>query len=208
MPGYFVVESGAGAEVLKPFDEAPKDPAFEKFRTELLEIVRKRDLSSFQEHLHPEIKMSLGDGTGIPAATAIMREEPSRWETLERILQQGGKFKTFDGPNGPTTMFFAPYTYFADLDGVDPFHVAVVTGQRVSVRESKSVSAPVIARLSHEVVYAFPRRTGEESWIRIRTPNDQVGYVRNESIAWPTDFRAVFALHEGEWTLRVFLAGD
>ena len=199
----------ASAGSLPPFDEAGHDPGFKRFRAQFLEIVQKRDLSSLEKHLHPNIRMSLGNGRGIPAAVRIMRNEPSRWKILEQVLRGGGKFKTFSTADGPERMFFAPYTYFAELgDGDSPFEIAVVTGENVNVRATPSRTARVIKQLSNWVVHVPSPIIDEKPWIKIRIPQGSTGYVHASHIARPTDFRAGFEMHEGNWKLRVFLAGD
>ena len=204
-----VLVGSAWAGSLPPVDEAGEDPAFERFRTQFLQIVRKRDLSAFEKRLHPNVKLSLGNGTGIPSAIRHMREDPSRWEILERVLQSGGRFKTFGTADQQVRMFFAPYTYFARRDDSDSLPgVAVVAGVNVNVRAHPSTNAAVIGQLSHWVVHASFPAGNEDRWIKVRMPSGPVGYVSAKYIAWPTDFRAGFALHEGDWKLRVFLAGD
>jgi hypothetical protein len=153
--------------------------------------------------------VSLGDGSGRSAAMKIMDEEPHCWTVLERILANGGRFKTFETANGKTRMFFAPYTYFAELDDqVSPYKAAVVTGEHVNVRMTPSKNAKVITQLSHWVVAAKSPSGENAAWIKIRTPEGRSGYVNHDYVVWPTDFRAGFEKYKGRWRLRVFLAGD
>jgi uncharacterized protein YgiM (DUF1202 family) len=197
------------ADSFRPFDEATRDPTFAGFRAKFLKVVRVRDTSSLESHLHPNVRMNLGNGGGPSEALRIMRQEPWRWSVLERILQRGGGFKIVNEAAGPARMFFAPYTFFAKLgDGSEVFNVAVVTSDNVNVRLGPSKDTKVIAQLSHWVVFALSPSGDGRKWVKVRTREGKTGFINAKYVAWTTDFRAGFLEHQGRWKLRVFLAGD
>ncbi len=142
----------------------------------------------------------------------IMRRDPERWAILARLLRRGGKFTMVGTNEGRKRMFFAPYTYFAQLpDGTGTYDVVTITGSRVAVRARPSRTAPVLGRLSHRVVRVHwvqgrPVRTGD--WYRITMPDGRTGYVPSRYAKSPVDYRAGFVKHEGRWTLYAALAGD
>lgn len=202
----------AAATTLKPVDEARKDKSFLRFRAQLMKIVERRDLKALRRHLHPNVKVSFGTGNGIDAAVKMMRGNPKRWAVLARLLRQGGKFTmTGTASGGRARMFFAPYTYFAELPGgIGAYDVVTVVGERVNVRARPNPKAEVIAKLSHKVVKVDWGKAGprNQTWTKIKLPDGRSGYVLAKYARSPVDYRAGFVKVNGRWMMRVFVAGD
>jgi hypothetical protein len=45
-------------------------------------------------------------------------------------------------------------------------------------------------------------------WLEVRLPDGRTGFVRNEDVRGPIEWRAGFMKQQGEWTMVVFVAGD
>ncbi len=201
----------AAATTLRPVDQAARDPGFLRFRRQLQKIVARRDIAALRRHLHPRILFSFGGENGVKNAAKIMRDDPKRWAILARILRNGGKFTTAGSGKDRRRMFFAPYTYFAELPGgVGAYDVVTVVGTRVNVRARPSASAPVIAKLSHQVVRVVWSKQGRRTkgWTRIKLADGRTGYVRSSFAKSPVDYRAGFVKYKGRWVMSVFVAGD
>src|SRR5688572_13796382 len=121
----FVHLAGAVAQntrVLRPVDEAAKDPDFLAFRTRLIDIVARRDTASLLALVHPDIRASFGSHSGIASFVELWKlDKPGSelWKELGAVLKLGG---SFDGP----TSFTAPYTFSRWPEDVDSFEFLAV----------------------------------------------------------------------------------
>jgi hypothetical protein len=193
---------------LMPVDEATNDPTLVAFRTQILDIVRRKDVAALLALVDPKIRTSFGGGGG----TADLRrqwklDEPDSqlWNELDEIFRNGGRFQQ----GGDTPRFWAPYVYSAWPDSHDAFTHFAVLGQNVPLRSGPTEAAPPIATLSYDIVEGID--SAEEhpaDFRRIRTADKREGWVAAKSIRSPIGYRAGVVKKPEGWRIEALVAGD
>jgi len=195
---------GAGAQPLRPTDEAAQQPEFFGFRARLQAALARHDVAALREVLHPDIKNSFGGDDGLAGFEAIWRpDDPASavWETLAGVLALGGGF-------APDGSFVAPYVFSHWPEEVDAFGHLAVVGSAVQVRAAPHADAPPLASLDYVIVEAGAAQPDDESWRAVRLPDGRAGFVDRRDLRSPIDHRAAFSRIDGRWQMTLFLAGD
>jgi len=200
---------------VKPVDEAKLDPSFLAFRTKLIAAAERKDANFIHSILDPKIELSFGGDSGIPTFKRMWKIESKNtkfWAELLPVIKNGGTFDRVDGKR--TGVFFAPYTFNsfpADLDGFEHF---VIFGSDVNLRKEPRTDAEVVAKLSYNIVQIEPEtvpksgRSEYPGWRHVRTLGGLNGYVRQEFVRSPIDYRAGFEKKRGVWKMIAFIEGD
>ena len=194
---------------LHPYDDASRDPSFFIFRARLLEAMQQRDAAFVVSILSPNIKNSFGGNDGISEFRQYWKpERPDSkfWKTMIRVLALGGSF------NGDAT-FMAPYTYSKFPDEFDAFEHGVVIGENVKVRKEPKLDGQVIGTLSYDIVKVtdwkpITEAVKKQAWITVSLTGNAKGYIAEDYIRSPIDYRAIFEKKDGKWLLTAFVAGD
>ncbi len=198
------LSADCGLGRLTPYDEGDRNPSFAEFRRRLVDIVRRKDAPALLRLLDPAIRNSFGGDGGVAEFRDMWRPEQQSsevWKELAQILAMGGSFR--EGGN----QFWAPYVHsrWPDLDGY--FHLAVI-GSGVALRSQSSATAPVLARLSFDIVKVTPDGYRPESpWWKVSC-GGRTGYVLRTEARSPIDFRAGFEKKAGRWVITYLIAGD
>jgi len=194
---------------LYPVDEASRDPSFSIFRARLLEAIRQRDTVFILSVLSPAITNSFGGNGGIAEfkeTWKLERPDSELWKTLTSVLALGGSFEG----NG---VFMAPYTYSKFPEKFDAFEYGVVIGGNVRVRQQPSQESLMISLLSYDIVRVIEWKPKEKSgnrqiWVAVALANGLQGYIADEYIRSPIDYRAIFEKKNGRWVMKALVAGD
>lgn len=199
--------TAAQARKLYPVDEAGKDPSFQAFRRRLVAALRRGDRTFVLGVVDPKIEWSFGDGPGIQGFRKAWKLDEAGsvgWnslrDTLLSTLALGGSFDKGE--------FCAPYVFSRWPADLDSFEHAAVLGRQVAVRSGPSATAPILTRLTHDIVKIPPPGKGDAAWVKIITPGGRRGYVAARDLRGPTDYRACFKRVKGNWRMTVFVAGD
>ena len=198
-----------------PFDEGSKYPDFASFRETLYQAVLQKDLNFLKLVIHKDIKFSFGaeNGKADFLKTWQLDSNPENsefWPELEAILKLGGAF--FDETENS---FYAPYIFMLeDID--DPYTQAVIIGEKVRLREEPSSKAKIINSLNWNLVefvsqdeYTEETIDGETHfWQKVKTTNNETGFVYGKYVRSPIDFRVGFSKNDGKWMMTLFIAGD
>ncbi len=199
-----------------PVDEASKDPSFLAYRNTMIAIVKTRDTEAFLKLVDPDIHLSFGGDSGHeamrrrlnlsaddlseeykPQATRLRQEY---WDAIENVLGLGGRFR--DGA------FVAPYMWQAKIpDNTDAYHTYFVTGSSVLMRSAGNADAPIISRLSYNIVFNDNWQE-DAAYQAISLPDGQKGYLSSQYLRSLIDYRASFIKENGKWQMVMFIAGD
>ena len=193
-----IVQGGETRErvVFEPVDESGQDAGFAAFRAELLDAIERRDSDYIRSIAADDIRVSFGPDNGIEA----FRIDDEFWAEMETVLRLGG---VFAGPD----RFWAPYV-FANWPGAhDPFTHVAVTGVDVPAFAEPADTAPVVARLTHEIV-ALPAWNPTNGFHQIALADGTTAFVSERQLRSPIDYRAGFVREQGKWMLEIFIAGD
>lgn len=200
-----------------PVDEGAQEPSFSKFRQDLITACKKRNVRFILDHVHPRARGSLGSEEGAKFFLEVWNPRDPKsefWSTLLSVLQLGGRFSQ----DKMGKVFMAPYVFtdWPDLDSCDPYgDFVAVMGDHVKVRTKPQHSSSVVAQLNYDVVRVIEdkramSKVGEEnnSWVHILLPSGKKGFVRQEQVRSPIDYRAGFTQLNGKWFILSLLAGD
>ena len=194
---------------LYPIDEAAKDPTFFTFRARLVQAVQRRDSAYLLSIISPKIETSFGGDGGIEEFKTMWKPERAQsevWSELAKVLSLGGAFDK-DG------IFEAPYISAKWPETRDGFALGAIIGEKVRVRAAPQISSSIMRELAFDIVevpeWDKNKARGEKrDWIKVKLSDGQSGYVAEEFIRSPIDYRAGFAKQEGRWVMIFFIAGD
>jgi hypothetical protein len=191
---------------LYPIDESHLDPSFAEFKTRLLEAVERRDLDFLLSIVHP--KIYLGYERGSPETLKRVWEARD-WQELRHMLSLGAVRSSYG--------FCAPYVSTKFPDELDALKSVVITDSDVPVRAEPNSTAPIIDRLSYDIVSHLSRGRGaswdtiegeEYQWWRIETPSGEAGYVWGKYARRPIDMWVCFDKSDGHWLMTSWASGD
>lgn len=198
--------------VLKPVDEASKDAAFLKFRTELIAAVEKKDEAALMKFVAADIRNSFGGDGGTAEFKETWHPEKADspvWAALSLTLSLGGSFLS-------KTEFEAPYvaSKFPESDSFDAFDVVVVVKDGAVMRAAAKADAAVVRTLDHDILNApngpskFQHEATADDWVEVSDVARNKGFVLLSDVRTAVDYRATFERKGGKWKLASFLAGD
>ena len=197
----------AAAPKLRPIDESSKSPSFKKFKIELLAAIKRKDVASIESILAPDVKVSFGGESGVDDFRNHWRLSSSDsplWKELQTILRLGG---TFDDKTRKS--FTAPYVFSRWPDEYDAFEYGAIIGSRVNLRQSASITAPVIRQATYEILRVCNWEPQNKDWIEVELSGDRKGFVHQSLIRSPIDYRVNFKQQDdGRWKIHFLLAGD
>lgn len=199
-----------------PVDKAKKDPSFLAYRNAFLAAIAIQDTEAVIKMTAPEIHLSFGGDVGHDAfrrSLNLSEDDLSEeykpqaaelrnayWNELEAVLRLGGRFRD--------RAFVAPYTWMAKTpEDADAYKTYFVTGSSVLLRSAGNADAPIIARLSYNIVYNDDWDP-EADYQAIRLPDGQTGYLSKQYLRSQIDYRAIFSKVSGKWEMTMFIAGD
>lgn len=187
-------------------DEGPTDPSFAAYRRQLLDIVQRHDAAALIAAVDPKIRTSFGDGGGIEDLRRQWKldaPDSPLWRELEQILTLGGTFRG----EGAERSFWAPWVYSAWPESHDAFTSLAVIGDGISLHETPDRSAPVIARLSYDIVTPSSDAR-DDGWREIKIADGRSGWIESKSLRSPIEYRAGFQQRDGVWRMTALVAGD
>ena len=186
-----------------PVDEAARDPEFFVFRARLQRAVATHDTAAVMRVVSPKIRNSLGGNGGreeFREKWGIAEPDKSRlWTVLGFVLGLGGQFDS-------DTAFYAPYSFRGTP--IDGFEALIVLGRNVMVRARPDAGSAAIDTVSFEPVTKWREKSSTDEWGPVRTSKQRTGWVLQEYLRSPIDYRAGFVRRQGHWWLRWLLAGD
>jgi hypothetical protein len=213
MIGVFTLTATAKARKLYPVDEGAKDASFKAFRDKLIGAVRQRNTRFVLAVLHPNVRLSFGDQSGVKDFREMWKpdsRDSELWKELSTILSLGGTFSTSEGRR----VFWAPYTFSSFPDDLDAFEYAPIIGENVRVRSLPDATAPIVTNLSYDIVKATFSEPGASKdgnapgWVRVVIPDGRNGYVAKRYVRSAVDYRIGFERIRGKWLITAFIAGD
>ncbi|MBN8815182.1 MAG: SH3 domain-containing protein [Sphingomonas sp.] len=192
--------SPAYAKQYPPRDDCVADASFVAFRTALADVVKRKDAKALLAVTTSDIEWSMGDPHGRAGFTKEWKlDKPATseiWGQLGRMLAHGCSLK--DGEAS------APYWYENGPTG-DLADIALISGERVNIREAPAKTAKVVRTADWEGV-----TIGDEArdWTKVTFEDGTTGYVSNDFLWTGYSYRAVFRKNDGTWRMTAFIAGD
>jgi hypothetical protein len=196
---------------LAPVDQSAQDPALAALIAELLAACERKDIEPFRKALSPNAVASFGGAeTGVDGFIGLHGlESPDAgfWTEFPEALRLGGVFMD------PVT-FGAPYTYAALPEDYDPFETVIAIKRDAKLYAAPDADSRMLREVGHAILrVSLDASPAPEGWMQaeaIGMEGEVVakGYVREEDVRSPIDYRAVFQKTENRWWLGAFVAGD
>lgn len=206
---YPIPATGQATKLL-PHDEASRQPDFFSFRARLLVSLAGRDTAGLLAVVAPKIRNTFGDDNGVTAFRRLWRlEAPDSevWRELTAVLALGGTFEN-------ESTFVAPYVFSRWPSHYDAFDYLAVIASDVRVRSAPSSTAPVVTKVSFEVVQRARTAPKDQTpapaalWEPIQLSSGRIGYMAKQFLRSPIGYRAVFIRRDNRWVMASFIAGD
>jgi len=199
----FAMAASLQATTLPPVDECEADGSFRQFRRDLVRALERKDVAHVTAALSPDVMIDFGGGHGRAAfvrAWALEEPQTSRlWRELRLVLSLGC---TLDGDTAASPSL---------LDQLPPERDAFMTLLAVrpgaAVRARPTDASPVLATLNWDLL-TLADKGGEEGWFPVVLGDGRAGYVRQQDVRSPLDYRVVFQKRGGGWAITALVAGD
>jgi hypothetical protein len=215
---FFTIPGLCQERFVMPVDEAAQDTSFVAFRTKLIAAAERKDANFILSILDPKINLSFGGDEGIPAFKRIWKissKDSPFWKEFLPVIKNGGRWWRGE-PGGKREMiFYAPYSFDGWPEDLDSFTYHTIFGSNVNLRKDAKTNAEVITRLSYNVVQidedSIDEKTGKSkfpNWWKVKTLGGLTGFVNQEFVRSPIDYRAGFEKKRGQWKMVAFIAGD
>jgi hypothetical protein len=186
---------------LYPIDDAQRDSGFRSYVGKLRSAVEARDGGALRKLVDEEVVVGPDkDDKGWAKFAAKWRPEDKGgsplWAVLADLISLGF---VREHP----TVYLSPYLVWRFPRNLDPSMHLVITRDKAALRESPSVDAPVVARLSFDIV----RRLGDGDdkgfvqWAHVETLDGKSGWVNARDAMSPAMPRAQFGQRRGRWLL-------
>jgi hypothetical protein len=188
---------------LLPIDQCRADASFNGFRADLAQAIESKDKQRLLSLVADDIMIDFGGGHGRSAfADKWQLERPAEsllWAEIGEILRLGCTIEG-DTAAAPSLMHQLP----ADRDA---FTTLLAVNPGSALHEAPRDDSAMIRRLDWDLL-TLADKGGAEGWFPVRLDDGRTGYVRQEHVRSPIDYRAVFARRDGRWRMTVLVAGD
>lgn len=198
-----------------PVDQAAQDPSFLAFRTKLIAAAERKDAAFILGILDPKIELSFGGEAGIADFKRIWKINSKNspfWREFLQVIKNGGKWRKGDKSE---KTFYAPYSFDGFPEDLDAFVYHVIFGSKVNLRKRPDPNSEIIAGLSYNIVTVESDPDTEagkiresRGWSKVKSLGGISGWVKNQFVRSPIDYRAGFEKKRGAWKMVAFIAGD
>lgn len=203
----------AAQEVKLPrVDEGASDPSWARFRVRLLAAIERRDQKFVLGVVDAKIRnMSGKDGLAEFRKLWDLRSADSPlWVELPKLLFLGGVFIKRDKA---TYEYCAPYVHFKWPDNAAADASGAIIAGEVLMKAGPSAAAETLRMLSYDLVKVVDWEVADEDkenrqkWVKIQT-GAGAGYVPEELIRSPLEYRACFVRREAGWRMTGLEVGE
>jgi hypothetical protein len=203
----------AGQDIrLTPVDEGSSDPTWPRFKSRLLAALEQRD----QRYVLSIVDRGIRNYSGTDGVAEFRKLwEPQSsgsllWVELRKLLFLGGVFVKSEKGNSE---FCLPYVYYRwpDKDTLD--EAAAVIAKETLMKAAPSANAGTLQTLSYDLVAVIDwevddaDKTSAQKWVKLKTRKGE-GYVPEEHIRSPLEYRACFAKNGAGWRMTALEVGE
>jgi hypothetical protein len=186
---------------LYPVDESARDPSFQAFTSRLRSAVERRNTKALRRLVDDDVVVGPDkDDRGWHKFLERWRPgdaETPLWAALGECLHLGFLREQPD-------LYLSPYVVWRFPDHLSRSKHLVVAKEKVPLRESPSLQAPVRAMLSFDIVRPAGdpvRSEGLATFVPVETGEGLRGFVNATDLISPMMPRAQFGFRQKRWVL-------
>ena len=152
------------------------------------------------------IKLDFGGGEGRAELRRRLADDSlGLWDELDALMALGCSANKQGG-------ITIPWYFDQEMGQLDPFDTFVVSGEDVPLRSGPAADAPIVKRLSWDVVVQW-RNQENPDFLQVRWTDAEggepvEGYIDRDSLRSVIDYRLIASSRNGRWRVTSFVAGD
>lgn len=196
---------------LAPVDEAAGDATWTRFRARLIDALIKRDHKFVDSIVDRKVRNISGDD-GIAEFRKLwelQKADSPLWSELPKVLFLGSARVKQEGSDEVC----APYVYFRwPANAPDDANAAVISREAI-VQSRPSSASPAVSTLAYDLVHVSDwevideDKSSKQIWVAVKTAAG-TGYLPQEQVRSPLEYRACFIKREGNWRLSGLEVGE
>lgn len=187
---------------LPPVDQCASDRSFAAFRSDLLKVIAAKDSKRLLALLAKDVTVDFGGGAGkadFAATWGLDKPGSSRlWSEAAKALALGcvrhGQSLSAPSLGGQLGDHDEPFELVLALPGA-------------LLKAAPSDTAPTMLKL-HWHILTVGARPERSPWVAAALSDGRKGFVREDGLRSPLDYRFVFEKRGGRWLVTAFVAGD
>ena len=190
---------------------APRDTCDELegaglFRRQLAAAIAARDADVLAVLAAEDVKLDFGGGEGRAELRRRLADDSlGLWDELDALMALGCSANKQGG-------ITIPWYFDQEMGQLDPFDTFVVSGEDVPLRSGPAADAPIVKRLSWDVVVQW-RNQENPDFLQVRWTDAEggepvEGYIDRDSLRSVIDYRLIASSRNGRWRITSFIAGD
>lgn len=204
----------AAAQEVKLFlvDEGASDPSWTRFKARLLDALEKRDQKFVLGIVDGRIR-NISDRDGVAEFKKLWEPQSAAsplWTELPKLLFLGGVFVKRERGSYE---FCAPYVHYKWPDNAAGDVAGAIIAREALLKANPAANAPTLQTLSYDLVkvldweVADEDRDSKQKWVKLQT-GAGVGYVPEEQVRSPLEYRACFVKRGAGWRMTGLEAGE
>jgi hypothetical protein len=210
----FSLATASSAQELKllPVDEGAADASWPRFKARLIEALARRD----QQFLLDLVDRKVRNTSGIEGQAEFKKLwEPQSadsplWTELPKLLFLGSVFVKRDAKSSELC---APYVYYKWPENAAGNPTGAIVAKETLLKTDPAADSTTLAALSYDLVTVIDWEVADKSkespqkWVKLKA-GAREGYVAEEHVRSPLEYRACFVNTGGRWRLVELDAGE
>jgi hypothetical protein len=188
---------------LPPVEQCAQDRGFATFRAQLRRSVSNRDRKALLSLLAPDVLVNFGGASGRDAFADEWSFDPTElgnvWSQLETMLHLGCA-------RSEKARVIPSMSMQVESDGDGDWfdQVVILPGARLYKETGTESANPATVPWTLALVTS---RAGDLV-TGVRLPDGREGYISDQLVYSPLDYRMVIEKRAGRWTITAFVGGD
>ncbi len=192
-------------------DAAASNANWNRFKSRLLQALSKHDQKFVRGIIDSKIR-NTSETAGSAEFERLWEPQSAEsplWSELSKVLFLGGVYVKNDGG---VTEYCMPYVYY-NWPAEAPPEAGAIIAKQVLLKAQPSAAAPTLNTLSYDVVtvldwdVADAAPDGKQHWVKV-SGSGKEGYVPEEQIRSPLEYRACFVNKNAAWRMTGFEVGE
>ena len=208
----FAAAAAAQEIKLLPIDEGATDESWPRFKARLIDALARRD----QQFLLDIVDRKIRNTSGIegPAEFKKLWEPQSTdsplWTELPKLLFLGSVVVKRDAK---TSELCAPYVHYKWPDNAAGNATGAIIAKETLLKSEPAANSATLAALSYDLVNVIDWEVADQSkdspqkWVKLKA-GAREGYVAEEHVRSPLEYRACFIKSGARWRLTELDAGE